>query len=56
MTQAVCQALVLSKQSGSVVNIASIIGQIGNMGQCNYAASKAGVEAFTKTVAKEMGV
>ncbi|XP_046678939.1 estradiol 17-beta-dehydrogenase 8-like isoform X1 [Homalodisca vitripennis] len=55
MTQAVCQALVAAKSGGSVVNIASVVGQTGNMGQCNYAASKAAVEAFTKTVAKEMG-
>ena len=37
-----------------MVNIASIIGLIGNAGQCNYAASKAGVIAFTKSVAKEL--
>ena len=42
------------KQSyGRVVNITSVIGQIGNFGQANYAASKAGVAAFTKSLAKE---
>ncbi|KAI4458791.1 short-chain dehydrogenases/reductases family member [Holotrichia oblita] len=41
--------------SGSFVNMASIIGKIGNMGQTNYAASKAGVELFTKSAAKEFG-
>lgn len=56
MTQSVCQALVEAKKPGSIVNIASISGRIGNMGQCNYAASKAGVEALTKTAAREMGV
>lgn len=56
VTQAICQALVAAKISGSIVNIASVIGQTGNMGQSNYAASKAAVEAFTKTVAKEMGL
>jgi 3-oxoacyl-[acyl-carrier protein] reductase len=43
------------KQSwGRVVNITSVIGQIGNFGQANYAASKAGVAAFTKSLAKEL--
>jgi 3-oxoacyl-[acyl-carrier protein] reductase len=43
------------KQSwGRVVNITSIIGQIGNFGQANYAASKAGLAAFTKSLAKEV--
>src|SRR5216117_562615 len=37
-----------------VVNITSVIGQIGNFGQANYAASKAGVAAFTKSLAKEL--
>jgi len=36
------------------VNLASIIGMIGNAGQCNYAASKAGVIAFTKSAAREL--
>lgn len=39
----------------SIVNIASIVGKYGNVGQCNYTASKAGVEAMTKTMAKELG-
>lgn len=38
----------------SIINIASIIGKTGNVGQCNYAASKAGVEAFTRSVSKEL--
>ncbi|MDD2708287.1 MAG: 3-oxoacyl-[acyl-carrier-protein] reductase [Verrucomicrobiae bacterium] len=41
------------QRSGCIVNIASIIGRIGNAGQANYSASKAGVIALTKTVAKE---
>jgi len=45
----------MKQRSGVVVNIASIIGLIGNPGQANYAASKAGVIALTKTVAKELG-
>ncbi len=44
----------MKQRSGSIVNIASIIGLIGNPGQANYAASKGAVIAFTKTVAKEL--
>ena len=51
-TKAVLQAM--SKQrSGRIVNIASIVGAIGNAGQANYAASKAAVIGLTKTVARE---
>ncbi|MCM8805882.1 MAG: 3-oxoacyl-[acyl-carrier-protein] reductase [Candidatus Omnitrophica bacterium] len=42
-----------SQKFGKIVNIASIIGEIGNIGQVNYAASKAGMIAMTKTFAKE---
>ena len=44
----------LKQNYGRVVNITSVIGQIGNFGQANYAASKAGVMAFTKSLAKEL--
>jgi 3-oxoacyl-[acyl-carrier protein] reductase len=44
----------LKRTYGRVVNITSVIGQIGNFGQANYAASKAGVAAFTKSLAKEL--
>jgi 3-oxoacyl-[acyl-carrier protein] reductase len=44
----------LGQGYGRVVNITSVIGQIGNFGQANYAASKAGVAAFTKSLAKEL--
>ena len=46
--------LMMKQRSGAIVNIASIIGLIGNAGQCNYAASKAGVIALTKSAAKEL--
>ena len=45
----------IKRKTGKIINIASIIGEIGNVGQANYAASKAGVIAFTKSVAKELG-
>ena len=44
----------LKQGYGRVVNMTSVIGQIGNFGQANYAASKAGVAAFTKSLAKEL--
>ena len=44
----------LKQKYGRVVNITSVIGQIGNFGQANYAASKAGVAALTKSLAKEL--
>ena len=44
----------IAQSWGRVVNITSVIGQIGNFGQANYAASKAGVAAFTKSLAKEL--
>jgi len=52
-TKAVARPMV-KQRSGAIVNIASIIGLIGNAGQCNYAASKAGVVALTKSAAKEL--
>ncbi len=44
----------LKARTGSIVNITSVIGQTGNAGQANYAASKAGLEAFSKSVAQEV--
>jgi 3-oxoacyl-[acyl-carrier protein] reductase len=45
----------MKRRSGRIINITSIIGIIGNKGQANYAASKAGLIALTKSVAKELG-
>ena len=54
MSKAVIRPM-LKQKSGSVVNIASVIGLMGNVGQANYAASKAGIIGFTKSFAKEFG-
>ncbi|MBU0714584.1 MAG: 3-oxoacyl-[acyl-carrier-protein] reductase [Verrucomicrobia bacterium] len=52
-TKAVSRGM-MKQKSGIIVNLASIIGLIGNAGQCNYAASKAGVIALTKSAAREL--
>jgi 3-oxoacyl-[acyl-carrier protein] reductase len=44
----------IKQRSGRIVNIASVVGLIGNAGQCNYGASKAGVIGFTKSAAREL--
>lgn len=46
--------IMLKQRSGRIVNITSVAGQMGNLGQANYSAAKAGVIGFTKTVAKEL--
>ncbi|MBS3740530.1 MAG: 3-oxoacyl-[acyl-carrier-protein] reductase [Candidatus Cloacimonetes bacterium] len=46
--------IMMKQRSGKIVNISSIIGIMGNAGQANYAASKGGIIAFTKSVAKEL--
>ena len=45
----------IKRKGGNVINISSVVGLMGNKGQANYAASKAGIVGFTKTVAKEYG-
>lgn len=52
ITKNVLKYMVRAK-SGRIINIASVIGKTGNVGQANYAASKAGIIAFTKSIAKE---
>ena len=52
-TKAVSRVM-LKQKAGKIINIASIIGLIGNIGQANYSASKAGIIALTKTTAKEL--
>jgi 3-oxoacyl-[acyl-carrier protein] reductase len=52
-TKAVVMPMI-KQRSGSIVNISSVVGQIGNAGQANYSASKAGIMGFTKTIAREV--
>lgn len=53
MTKAVIRSMI-KQRYGKIINIASVIGLIGNPGQANYAASKAGIIGFTKSAAKEL--
>lgn len=54
MTKAV-QRTMLKQRNGSIINMSSVVGVKGNAGQTNYAASKAGILGFTKSVALELG-
>ena len=54
MTKAVLRTM-LKQRSGSIINMSSVVGVQGNAGQANYAASKAAILGFTKSVAKELG-
>ena len=50
-----CAPVMLRQRSGSIINMASVVGVHGNAGQCNYAASKAGMIALAKSIAQELG-
>lgn len=54
MTKAIQRSL-LKQRSGSIINMSSVVGLSGNAGQSNYAASKAGLIGFTKSIAQEIG-
>ena len=50
-----CTPVMARQRSGSIINMTSVVGISGNAGQCNYAASKAGLIGLAKSIAKEMG-
>ncbi len=50
-----CTPIMMRQRGGSIINMASVVGVHGNAGQCNYAASKAGLIALAKSIAQEMG-
>ena len=54
MTKQVIRPMMKAKK-GSIINMSSVIGEMGNAGQSSYAASKAGIIGFTKSIAKELG-
>ena len=53
VTKAVTKYM-MKKRTGSIINLSSVVGVVGNAGQCNYSASKAGIIGFTKSIAKEL--
>ena len=53
MTKAVLKSMIKARQ-GAIINVASVVGLMGNVGQANYAASKAGLIGLTKSVAREV--
>ncbi|MCR5537352.1 MAG: 3-oxoacyl-[acyl-carrier-protein] reductase [Succinivibrio sp.] len=50
-----CVSAMMKKRAGRVISITSVVGETGNAGQCNYAAAKAGLVGFSKSLAKEVG-
>ena len=55
MSKAVLRGMI-KKRSGRIISITSVVGSMGNVGQSNYAAAKAGIMGFTKSLAREVGV
>ena len=53
MTKAVMRGMI-KKKYGRIINISSVVGEIGNLGQSNYSAAKAGIIGFTKSIAREV--
>mgnify|MGYP003291111053 CR=1 FL=1 len=51
----VCTPIMMRQRSGSIINMSSVVGVHGNAGQCDYAASKAGIIGLTKSIAAELG-
>lgn len=49
-----CMRGMIKKRQGRIINITSVVGESGNVGQCNYAAAKAGLIGFTKSLAREL--
>lgn len=50
-----CTPIMMRQRAGSIINMSSVVGLHGNAGQCNYAASKAGIIGLTQSMAKELG-
>ena len=55
MSKAVLRGMI-KKRSGRIISITSVVGAMGNAGQSNYAAAKAGIMGFTKSLAREVGI
>ena len=53
-TTKVVTPIMMKQRAGKIINISSVVGLVGNAGQCNYAASKAGVIGFSKSIAREL--
>ena len=50
-----CIGPMMKKRAGRVISITSVVGEMGNAGQCNYAAAKSGIIGFTRSLAREVG-
>ncbi|MDO4536137.1 MAG: 3-oxoacyl-[acyl-carrier-protein] reductase [Clostridium perfringens] len=53
-TTKIVTPIMMKQRAGKIINISSVVGLVGNAGQCNYAASKAGVIGFSKSIAREL--